>query len=115
MSFKQRRNIGECKLSERQWKLGKDIKDILRPFYFATVILSGSSYSTIGKTHRVLRNLNILLKKSSTDDSDEKQFMKKQLAIKFDLYLGSNCKDLSQKQQRIALVSIIISFSYACD
>ncbi|CAF4709366.1 unnamed protein product, partial [Rotaria sp. Silwood2] len=82
---KQLEKLTSYELTVDHWTVAESLLRVLKPFYSATKLISGSNYPTIGMTICMLRNVQSRFLENNTNDSPLVQNMKKCLlqALKY--------------------------------
>ncbi|CAF4007827.1 unnamed protein product, partial [Rotaria sp. Silwood1] len=87
--------------SRIDWSILMGMKNVLKAFRDATVLLSGRKYATLGISYFVIAGLKQYL--TTIDDNEPfENLLKKQLLSKFDYYFG--CKFISIQQTQASLI-----------
>ncbi|CAF4093339.1 unnamed protein product [Adineta steineri] len=101
----QYQKLQNMSFSREDWSHLVALKFVLRPFYEATILLSGSKYPTLSITFHILKGLKLFLLSSKTDEPLQNS-MKQLLFIKFKYYFESQ---MTGEQKRATMIAAFLN------
>lgn len=82
-------------LHHDDWQLLGDLHRVLKPFHFATRIMSVSKYPTAGLSYYTIRKIFNYLNKNESDDNARMKSFKMMLSSQFGFYFCSDEEQLN--------------------
>jgi hypothetical protein len=90
LSSKVNDRLTQCELSSYEWVVLNQVVHVLRPFYEATVLLSGSQYPTIRLCLFTLRTIKDYLEGDDDDESSIATILKGYLLNSLNIYFNES-------------------------
>ena len=90
--------LTEIEFDSKDWELLTSLKELLRPFFIGTRMMSGTKYPSIGICYHAIWKIKSFCAKETSDEQIKS--MKKMLFDKLSKYFQNDCDQLRHLQVR---------------
>ena len=115
----QKKSLNNLKLNNSEWIIIETLRDVLKPFFYATKIVSGKKYETLSINKIICSSIDAFLNGVDVEDNFEDKSDDEQIRIQWNQFLKSNLKSkfnhyfttprMSQNQIDSGLVSSLVN------
>lgn len=97
----QKSSLIKFNLTVHDWKILQSIYDVLKPFEFATRVLSGKNYPTLSLAYTTINILRNFLKQNE-QDGEFINLLKKSLSTQFEHYFDIGMSEVEKELMRVS-------------